>query len=79
MQCYVVLCYVLLCHVMLCSVNYGRMDKEPSRLHGQDNDITWLAIYTEQKMKSSPFLSLYIYIYISLFTEMCECVMNSEY
>jgi hypothetical protein len=60
MLCYVMLCYVMLCNVMLCYVmlratNYGRLDSEPSRLHGQDKDITWLAICTEQKIKSLLF------------------------
>jgi len=47
---------------------------EPSRLHGQDKYITWLAINTEQKIKRLPFASLHI----SLFTDIFERVMKSE-
>jgi len=64
--CNAMLCYAVLC--MLCSANYGRFDKEPSRLHGQDNDVRCLAICTEQKIKCLPFYRLiYIYIYIYIF------------
>jgi hypothetical protein len=75
MQCYAMLCYAMLCYVTLCSENYGRLDTEPSRLHGQDKGITWLAIYIEQTIESLPFLSLHI----TLFTEIFECVIQSKH
>jgi hypothetical protein len=63
MLCYVMLCYVMLCYVMLCSENYGCLDTEPSRIYGQVKDITWLPIYTEQKIKFYHFITSYTAIY----------------